>query len=98
MSTTTERKEQRSTQAKVNGMGDLGIVIKGYCDSIGLDTPQKVAEVLAKYDVVMTPENIEKFYRGDYDLTLDEFGAFHRVLNLDGEDLFKKVGKLHGLS
>ncbi len=98
MSTTIETKEQRVAQTKVNGMGDLGIVIKGYCDSIGLDTAGKVVEVLSKYGVEMTAETVENFYRGDYELTLDEFGAFHRILNLDGNDLFEKVGKLHGLN
>lgn len=98
MLTTLNREEQRVAQTKVNGMGDLGIVIKGYCDSIGLDTPDKVVEVLAKYGADMTPQEVEDFYRGDYDLTLSEFGAFHSILNLDGNDLFEKVGKLHGLN
>ncbi|SEQ01126.1 MULTISPECIES: hypothetical protein [Butyrivibrio] len=98
MSTIIENKEQRVAQTKVNGMGDLGMVIKGYCDSIGLDRPEKVVEVLAKYGVEMTPECVEDFYSGDYDLTLKEFGAFHSILNLNGNDLFEKVGKLHGLN
>ena len=62
-----------------------------------MTTPERVSTVLATLGCEISAERIEEFYRGDYELTLSEFGAFHRMLNLDGNDLFAKVGRLHGL-
>ena len=90
--------ETRVSQQKVNGMGDLGAVIKSYCEENGMTTPEKVSKVLGTIGCDMSADKVEAFYKGDYELTLTEFGAFHRMLNLDGSELFAKVGRLHGLS